>query len=75
MTKKEKFLMLVQTGVIVKDIHVGRNVSMSVLAYAMEIPEKSIPQDTESAAQQYIDYQYQTSPPDPEIPRPKWLPE
>ena len=40
MTKKEKFLMLVQTLVIVKDIKDKKDCGLGTLSDAMEIPEE-----------------------------------
>lgn len=70
MTKKEKFILLVQTGAIVYDIRYQRTIAMSVVANALEVQEEKISKDVELAALEYIQYQYGLE----EMPKPKWLP-
>jgi hypothetical protein len=69
MTKKEKFVLLVQTAAIVCDIRYQRSIAITVVANALEVQEERIPKDTELAALEYIQYRYGLE----EMPKPKWL--
>lgn len=73
MTKKDKFVLMVQTGAIVDDITRGRRIAARVLQEALEIPEKVIPEDFGDAALQFINYCYDTSDCGPRPP--DWLPQ
>ena len=69
MTKKEKFLLLVQTGAIVYDIRYGRTIAINVVSKAIEISEEKLPRDIELAAVEFVQYEYGLE----EFPKPNWL--
>ena len=68
MNKKDKFILLVQTGAIGYDIRYQRTIAVPVLAEALDIPDEKIPSDVELAACEYLDYKYGLE----EYPKPKW---
>lgn len=66
--RRDLFLRLVQTGVIVMDIQTRGGLAVDVLAIAARIPEEQLPADLEHGANTLIDYNYGMGE------RPAWLP-
>ncbi len=74
MTKKEKFLILVQTATIVRDIQKDRVIGAAVLEDAMSISENKIPNKYLSdAARDFVNWEYMIVNGGQEAEKPLWL--
>lgn len=74
MTKKDRFVQLVQTGTILTSIELidttmNREDALRVLSEAQEMPESQIPDNVLEAANKFLSYRLFSN-----YPRPAWLP-
>jgi len=76
MNKKEQFVLGVMAKSISMDINNGRNISGQVVIGAFAIAEEVFNRPSDELGdmiEEYVQYQYQTSPPGPRIERPDWI--
>jgi hypothetical protein len=75
MSKKEKFLWVVQTGCLIRAIKDGWDMSlpMRIIAVATSIPEEVIPEDIDDAAFTFLQWQFKYGALGDQAKPPSWL--
>ena len=74
MSRKEQFLWVVQTGCLTRAIKENWDISFPVriMASAARVPEEAIPEDIDSAAFEFLQWQFKYGSEEDQTP-PEWL--
>lgn len=75
MTKKEKFLWIVQTGCLTRALKEKWDMGfpITVMAVAANVPEEAIPEDIDAAAFEFLTWQFKFGSVDEKPDPPDWL--